>query len=155
MNRSPIQTSAISPRPARVLIVDDHPMMLEGLSALLSSQSDMVKCGEATNINDALAQVHKASPDVAVVDISLNGESGLELIRQIKSANPSLPILVLSMYDDGLYAERALEAGAMGYLNKQAVGKYIVVAIRRVLGGSTYLSEKIEGQLASRAIQES
>ena len=146
----PSRSAQESRQRARVLIVDDHPMMREGLSALLSTQSDLVTCGEAANISDALKQVKETAPDVAVVDIALNGENGLDLVRQLKSINHSLRILVLSMYDDGLYAERALEAGAMGYLNKHVIGHKIVLAIRQILAGKRYLSEEIEAQMALR-----
>lgn len=138
--------------PTRVLIVDDHPMMREGLAALLSSQPDLISCG-AANIREALQLVTETNSDVVVVDIALNGESGLELVRQLQSIKRSLPILVLSLYDDELYAERALEAGAMGYLNKQVVGRHIVAAIRRLLAGKTYLTDATEARLASQLVQ--
>ena len=140
---------------ARVLIIDDHPMMREGLSALLSAQPDLIICGQAANISDALILVNDTAPDVVVVDIALNGENGLDLVRQLNSINHSLRILVLSMYDDGLYAERALEAGAMGYLNKQVIGHKIVLAIRQILAGKRYLSEEIEAQLSLRQANSS
>jgi DNA-binding NarL/FixJ family response regulator len=149
----PIASIPQSGQPARILIVDDHPMMREGLSALLSNQPDLVACGEAANISEALQLANNTAPDVVVVDIALNGENGLELVRQLKSHNPLLRILVLSMYDDELYAERALEAGAMGYLNKQSVGHNIIVAIRRVLAGERYLRAETEAYLSDRHIR--
>jgi DNA-binding NarL/FixJ family response regulator len=155
MTDPPSRPPAVSPVPSRVLIVDDHPMMREGLSAILSSQPDLIACGEAANISDALEQVYATSPDVVIVDISLNGENGLELVRQIKSFNLSIRVLVLSLYDEGLYAECAVEAGAMGYLNKQVVSRQIVKAIRRILAGERYLSEEIEARIASRQARSS
>ena len=135
--------------PARILVVDDHPIIREGLSALLVAQPDMVVCGEASNISGALKIVTDVGPDVAVVDIALNGENGLDLVRRMKVITPQLRVLVVSMYDDELYAERALDAGAMGYLNKQVASRNIVEAIRRLLGGKQYLSEETAARIAA------
>ncbi len=134
--------------PARILVVDDHPIIREGLSALLVAQPDMVVCGEASNISGALKIVTDVGPDVAVVDIALNGENGLDLVRRMKVITPQLRVLVVSMYDDELYAERALDAGAMGYLNKQVASRNIVEAIRRLLAGKQYLSEETAARIA-------
>lgn len=135
--------------PARILVVDDHPIIREGLSALLVAQPDMVVCGEASNISGALKIVTDLGPDVAVVDIALNGENGLDLVRRMKVITPQLRVLVVSMYDDELYAERALDAGAMGYLNKQVASRNIVEAIRRLLAGKQYLSEETAARIAA------
>lgn len=147
-----IQSSlaATSKRPARVLIVDDHPIVREGLSAILSSQPDLTVCGEASNMADAVKLAGDTAPDVAIVDIALNGENGLDLVRQFTSLHRALRILVVSMYDDSLYAERALEAGAMGYLNKQVASRNIIAAIRQLLAGQRYLSEDMEARLSTR-----
>jgi DNA-binding NarL/FixJ family response regulator len=143
--------SAAGQRPAvRILIVDDHPIVREGLTAILSAQPDLLVCGEASNTADALKQVRATAPDIAVVDIALNGESGLDLVRQFKALNRSLRILVVSMYDDNLYAERALEAGALGYLNKQVASRHIIAAIRRLLAGQQYLSDEMQTRLSMR-----
>jgi DNA-binding NarL/FixJ family response regulator len=136
--------------PARILVVDDHPIIREGLSALLAAQPDLMICGEASNISGALKIVADMGPDVAVVDIALNGENGLDLVRRMKVITPQLRVLVVSMYDDELYAERALDAGAMGYLNKQVASRNIVEAIRRLLSGKQYLSEETAARLAAR-----
>ena len=137
-------------RKFRVLIVDDHPIVREGLTALLSAQPDFTVCGEAENIAEAMQGFDQSEPDIAVVDISLQDENGLELIRRMKGRNSSVPILVMSMFDEGLYAERALEAGAMGYLNKHTASRNIVAALRRILAGKKYLSPEMEERLLTR-----
>ncbi|MEI8016672.1 MAG: response regulator transcription factor [Schlesneria sp.] len=143
------QFTAQNPCPARILVVDDHPIIREGLSALLVAKPDMVVCGEASSISGALKIVTELGPDVAVVDIALNGENGLDLVRRMKVITPQLRVLVVSMYDDELYAERALEAGAMGYLNKQVASRNIVEAIRRLLAGKQYLSDETAARIAA------
>ena len=106
--------------PARILIVDDHPMVREGLTARISSQSDMQVCGEAPDVAEALELTAELEPDLVIVDISLKSGHGLDLIKKIKSRHPNVKMLVHSMYDETVYAERSLQAGALGYLNKQA-----------------------------------
>ena len=144
----PIASTPASP--ARILVVDDHPIIREGLGTLLTSQPDLMICGEAANISGALKIVTETGPDVAVVDIALHGENGLDLVRRMKAIRPQLRVLVVSMYDDELYAERALDAGAMGYLNKQVASRNIVVAIRQLLAGQRYLSEETAALLEAR-----
>lgn len=136
-----------SQMPARVLIVDDHPIVREGLTALLEVQSDLTVCGEAEDISSALKRFDETAPDVVVTDLSLAHESGLELIHRIKSRNQNIPILVVSMYQESLYGERVIQAGAMGYLNKHSASRNIVSAIRRILEGKHYLSEELSERL--------
>ena len=136
--------------PARILVVDDHPIIREGLSTLLAAQPDLLICGEAANISGALKIVTDTGPDVAIVDIALNGENGLDLVRRMKAIRPQLRILVVSMYDDELYAERAMDVGAMGYLNKQVASRNIVDAIRQLLAGQRYLSDETAARIAAR-----
>lgn len=147
------QTSApsVAARATSVLIVDDHPIVREGLAALLSNYPEFRVCGEAGDIATALTFVDASSPDVAIVDISLQDENGLDLIRRIKSRNQNVRILVASMYDESLYAERALAAGAMGYINKQVAGRNIVSAIRQILDGRIYLSDQMTSRLLTHA----
>lgn len=137
---------------ARVLIVDDHPAVREALASRIGRQPDLEVCGEATDINEALRLVTDTKPDVAVVDISLKAGSGIQLIKRIKDRNDSVRMLVWSMHSESLYAERALRAGALGYVNKDQATDKIVEAIRRVLAGKIYVSEAIAERLLHRTI---
>ena len=139
-------------RPARVLIVDDHPMMRAGLTAQIADEADLEVCGEAEDIAGALTAVQSSSPDLAIVDISLKEGHGIDLVKEIKSRFPSVKMLVLSAYQESLYAERALRAGAMGYLNKQETDVRIFEAIRTVLAGDRYLSAEMTKRLVGQAI---
>ena len=134
----------------RLLIVDDHPLFREGLGQLVSHDPDLVVCGEAADAAEALRVIPELKPDLALVDISLGGASGLDLIKAIKEAYDDLPVLVISMHDESLYAERALRAGAMGYVMKHETGKTVRNAIRKVLGGEMYLSEKMSSSIISK-----
>ena len=132
---------------AKVLVVDDHAIVREGLAELINDQPDMVTCGEAESPPQAMKVAAETKPDAAVVDITLAGGDGIELCRQLHEQYPSLAILVLSMHDESLYAERVLRAGALGYVMKQEPQETVMAAIRRVLKGETYLSEKIAAKL--------
>ena len=136
--------------PARIIIVDDHPIVREGLAALLAGIPDFVVIGQAENTVDAMSLFEHNPPDAWIVDISLKHENGLDLIRRVKDRDPQARILVVSMHDENLYGERALKAGAMGYLNKQAASRNIVSAIRQILSGRHYLSEELSDRLLSR-----
>ncbi|HUS93529.1 MAG TPA: response regulator transcription factor [Phycisphaerae bacterium] len=127
----------------RVLIVDDHPVVREGLSRRINRQDDMEVCGEAETRSDALAAIAACRPDLAIVDLGLKDSSGLELIKDIKVRYPDLPVLVLSMQDESVYAERVLRAGARGYVMKHEATEKVLLAARRVLEGKVYLSEKL------------
>ena len=140
------------PKIKKVLIVDDHPLIREGLASRVSSQPDLEVCGEAASANEALERVKATNPDLAIIDIQLVESSGIELIREIKDRFPSVKMLVISAYDDSLYAERALRAGALGYLNKRLCQKNILEAVRAVLDGRRYVSEEMTQRLVSLAV---
>src|SRR5258708_6607575 len=124
----------------KILIVDDHPILREGLAELINQQPDLMVSNEAESGQTALAAIAANMPDIAVVDISLDGRSGLELIKDLKVLHPKLPALVLSMHDESLYAERAIRAGARGYVMKREGTKQLLSAIREVLKGQYYVS---------------
>ena len=134
----------------RLLIVDDHPMMRAGLVQLIKRQPDLVVRGEAENAAEALDAVDACRPDLVLADITLPGKSGLELIKDIKAIRPELPILVISMHDESLYAERVLRAGARGYITKHEGGERLMQAVRHVLSGQIYVSEKMSARILER-----
>jgi DNA-binding NarL/FixJ family response regulator len=131
----------------RLLIVDDHPMMRTGLAQLIDNEPDLKVCAEADNAHEALDAVAQHKFDLALVDISLPDRNGLELIKDLLTLKVDLPILVVSMHDELLYAERVLRAGARGYIMKQEGGKKFMQAIRQVLGGQIYVSEKMSSRI--------
>ena len=139
-----------SDSPSRVLIVDDHPAVREALALRISRHTDLVVCGEAAELAEALQLVSSTKPDVAVIDIGLKKGNGLDLIKRIKSRDDPVRMLVWSMYQESLYAERVLQAGALGYINKEQATEKIVDAIRRVLEGKIYLSEAMTEKLLVR-----
>jgi DNA-binding NarL/FixJ family response regulator len=147
MNTSASGTVA---RKSRVFIVDDHPLVREGLTNLINGQADLVVCGEANGSSQAIKRIVKARPDVALIDISLENESGLELVKHLRSQCPQVALIVLSMHDEVLYAERALRAGARGYVMKHETSKSVLASIRRVLGGGIYVSDRIVNRMARR-----
>ncbi|MHC4178706.1 MAG: response regulator transcription factor [Planctomycetota bacterium] len=136
----------------RVLIVDDHPIVRHGLGELIARQPDLEVSGEAADVSEALRQVETNRPDVAVIDISLDGENGIELIEQIKALYPEVKVLVSSMHDEKTFAGRALRAGALGYINKRESIRKVVDAVRQVLRGEIYLSPQMASQLLQRAV---
>ena len=131
----------------RVLIVDDHPIVRQGLRRMIEPEGDLVVCGEVQTDKEARAAIRALVPDVVIVDISLGQGDGLELVRDVHAQYPDLPMLVLSMHDELIYGERLLAAGASGYIMKQAASEQLLVALRMVLSGGTYLSEKLAGNL--------
>ena len=131
----------------RVLLVDDHPILRRGLAQLINQEADMTVCGEAEDAPKAFEAVSTLQPDVAVVDISLKGGNGIELIKNVKARFPDLPMLVLSMHDESLYAERALRAGGLGYIMKEEAIEQVLVAIRQVLLGEIFLSDKMKAKM--------
>jgi len=143
-------TSGTIARKHGVFIVDDHPLVREGLTNLINRQSDLVVCGEAKDSAEAIDGMTKERPDIAIIDISLTNESGLELIKQLVKQFPQVALIVLSMHDEALYAERALRAGARGYVMKHETSKNVLTSIRRVIGGDTYVSERIVNRMALR-----
>jgi len=145
--KEPVKKSDDPPSKTRILIVDDHPMMRQGLALLIDHEPDLVTCGEADTAGQALNLIASHKPDLVLADISLPDKSGLELIKDIKALHPGLPVLVVSMHDETLYAERVLRAGGGGYIMKQEGGKKLMEAIRQVLAGRTYVSEKISTRI--------
>jgi len=137
----------------KVLLVDDHPLVREGLVNLISQQADLQICGEAGNEPQALEIIRTVQPHVAIVDISLESGSGIELIKSIKAMFPAVAVLVLSMHDESLYAERALRAGARGYVMKREAAKKVIQAIRCVLAGQLYVSDKIAALMAEKFVE--
>jgi DNA-binding NarL/FixJ family response regulator len=141
-----------STKRARILIVDDHPAVREALAIRIGRQRDLEVCGEAADLSEALRLVTDTQPDVAVVDISFKTGNGIDLIKRIKIRNDRVRVLVWSMHSESLYAERALRAGALGYINKDQATDKIVEAIRRVLEGKVYLSDEVAEKLLHRAV---
>jgi DNA-binding NarL/FixJ family response regulator len=127
----------------KILIVDDHPMMRQGLVQLIENEPDLLVCGEAENAAEALEAVTRFKPDLVLADITLPQKNGLELIKDIIAMEPDLKILVISMHDEAFYAHRVLRAGGRGYIMKQAGGKKIMEAIRQVLAGRIHVSERM------------
>jgi DNA-binding NarL/FixJ family response regulator len=127
----------------RVLLVDDHPIVRHGLGLLIEQEDDLTICGETESAVETLDCIDKVSPDIVLVDISLRGSNGLELTKALKETRPELPVLVLSMHDESLYAERALRSGARGYVMKQESADTVLDAIRTVLDGGIYLSDSL------------
>jgi DNA-binding NarL/FixJ family response regulator len=131
----------------RLLILDDHPMMREGLSQLINHNPGLVVCGEAGSGREALDLIRKLKPDLVLADISLPDTNGLEMVKNIRVMFPGTAVLVISMHDESMYAERVLRAGGRGYIMKQEGGRKILEAIQRVLGGQVYVSEKMSATL--------
>jgi len=139
-------------RPTKVMIVDDHPIVREGYKRLLEAQSGLEVCGEAEDMPQALRVIHEALPDLVIVDMSLKGGSGLELIKEVKALYPQIRMLVASMHDETLFAERALRAGAMGYVNKQEATKQLTKAIQQVMSDKIFLSEAMTDRMLCRSV---
>ena len=134
----------------RVLIVDDHPIVRQGLRRVMENEDDLDVCGEAETARDARAAIKEQTPDVIIADISLKQGDGIELVRDVRAHHPQLPILVLSMHDEAIYAERMLSAGANGYIMKQAASEQFLVALRRVLDGGIYVSEAVGNNMIQK-----
>lgn len=131
----------------RILIVDDHPMMRQGLAQLINSEPDLTVCCEADTARQAFETIRQGQPDLVLVDISLPDKNGLELIKDVHAMYPTMPLLVVSMHDESLYAERVLRAGGRGYVMKQEGGKILMQAIRQVLAGQIYVSDKMSSRI--------
>jgi DNA-binding NarL/FixJ family response regulator len=143
----------------RIVLVEDHPLFRGMVAQMINREDDMVVSGEADNLHDALEMIRSTKPDAAVVDITLKGKSGLDLIKDIKAQGLDVPILVLSMHDESLYAERVIRAGARGYITKYEAAEKVMSAIRKVIAGEIYLSENMTSgfllQMAgARAVQD-
>lgn len=147
-----VTTPATSTTRARVLLVDDHPIVRQGLAQLIGAAPDLAVCGEASTGREAIDLLRLCKPDIAVIDISLPDRSGVELIKDMISVRDGLPCLALSMYDEAMYALRVLRAGGRGYIMKQEIPKKVLVAIRHILAGHTYLSEKMSTRLVDQLV---
>ena len=145
--------ASAAPEKSRVFIVDDHTMFREGLRQLIERESTITVCGDAPDAAEAMTGIRATKPDVVLVDISLAGASGIDLIKDIREEFDDLPVLVVSMHDESLYAERALRAGAMGYVMKHEPAKTVKAAIQKVLGGDMYLSEKMSTLVLNRLLR--
>jgi len=137
----------------QIFLVDDHPLVREWLTNLINQQPDLAVCGEAEDAAHALQAIAKLRPDVAIVDLSLKSASGLELIKDLKLRQPQVIVLVLSMHDESLYAERALRAGARGYIMKRETAKKVIGAIRQVIAGELCVSEKFAAVMARKFLE--
>jgi DNA-binding NarL/FixJ family response regulator len=137
-------------RVRRVLIVDDHPIVRQGLRRVMENEDDLSVCGEAETVRDARSAIRELNPDVMIADISLKQGDGIELVRDVRAHHAHLPILVLSMHDETIYAERMLAAGANGYIMKQAASEQFLIALRRVLDGGIYVSEAVGNNMIQK-----
>jgi len=140
------------PRKHRILLVDDHAIVREGFMEIINSMPDLQVCGQAGTVGKTIDAVSRLKPDAVVVDLSLQGGSGLELIKDLKALHPRLPMLVLSMHDEALYAERALRAGALGYVMKREEAGTVMRAMRSVLRGEVYVSESMRGRMLHKLV---
>ncbi len=138
----------------RIVLVDDHPIVRDGLIQMMSRHPDLSVCGEASSAEEALKVIKDLKPDLAIVDIFLEGTNGIELTKMLRARDAELPILILSMHDEALYAERAIRAGAMGYVMKQEASRTIVEAIRTVMSGRRYVSSQISNMLGEPALND-
>jgi DNA-binding NarL/FixJ family response regulator len=136
-----------------VFVVDDHPIVRQGLTLLINRETDLTVCGDAEEMHAALQAIPLVRPDILIVDISLNGPDGLELLKNIRLTSPHLPVLILSMHDESIYAERALRAGANGYIMKQEATDKVLVAVRRILSGEIYVSERIANSMLQHYVR--
>ncbi len=135
-----------------VFIVDDHPLLRQGLALLINREQDLMVCGEAEEAQTAMKEIAAKKPDILIVDISLNGPDGLDLLKNLRTLYPNLPVLILSMHDESIYAERTLRARANGYIMKQEATEKVLVAVRRILGGDIYLSDRMANKLLHQYI---
>lgn len=149
-SRSGQKPAGAQQRARRVLIVDDHPIVRQGLRRLIEAEPDLEVCGEAEAVRDAKLLVRELHPDIVIVDISLKQGDGLELLKDVRAHYPSLPVLVLSMHDEAVYAERMLSAGASGYIMKHAASDQFLIALRRVLDGGIYVSEAVGNSMIEK-----
>lgn len=146
------ERASVVGKTARVLIVDDHPALCEGLGHRISAQPDLSVCGQAADVDEALAKIRQVQPDVVIVDIALKTGDGLELIKAIKTHHKRIRAMVHSMYEESLYADRCLHAGAMGYVNKEADPDEVIKALREILAGRVYLSPAMTRTILGRTV---
>jgi DNA-binding NarL/FixJ family response regulator len=147
-----VRQDEVATRKMRVILVDDHPIVRQGLTQLLQHDPDLAVVGEAESPVEALKVIDDLKPDIALVDITLKDASGIELVKDIRVRHPQLPVLVLSMHDESFYAERVLRAGARGYVTKEEAPEKVLNAIKRVLAGEIYVSEKMASRMLSKLV---
>ena len=145
-------TEPLDSAKARVVIVEDHPMFRERLALLINGEDDMMVCGEADNARDGLLLIQQTKPQIAIVDISLRGSGGLDLIKDMRAQEINVPVLVLSMHEESLYAERVIRAGAKGYITKHEASAKVMIAIRQVLRGEIYLEAQMMSKLVHKMV---
>ena len=141
-----------APPKRRVFLVDDHAIVRRGLAELVNNEADLTVCGEGEDAYGALRAIRECAPDLCVIDVSLKDSDGIELLKELKAQLPDLPVLILSMHDESLYGERALRAGARGYIMKQEAPANILTAIRKLLSGEVYVSEHMQAMLLDRLV---
>jgi DNA-binding NarL/FixJ family response regulator len=141
------------PARARVFVVDDHPIVRQGLAQLINQECDLIVCGEASDSYGALESILKLNPDIIIADISLEGADGIDLLKTIRMRDVRIPVLILSMHDEALYAERALRAGAMGYIMKQEATDKFLLALRAVLRGDIYVSDRMAAKMLRQFVK--
>jgi DNA-binding NarL/FixJ family response regulator len=146
---------AVQPKKFRVLLVDDHPIVRQGLALLIDREPDLCVCGEAEGSHTAFHAITTLRPDIVVLDISLSGPDGLDVLKELRLTNSSLLVLILSMHDESIYAERAMRAGANGYIMKQEATEKVLVAIRRILQGDVYLSDRLTSAMLQHYVRGS
>jgi DNA-binding NarL/FixJ family response regulator len=137
----------------KVLVVDDHPIVRQGLTLLINQEADLEVCGVAEEMHSGLRAIQSDRPDIVILDISLTGPDGLETLKNIRINSPHLPVLILSMHDESIYAERALRAGANGYIMKQEATEKVLVALRRILSGEIYVSDRISNNMLQHYVR--
>lgn len=144
---------AMQTKKCRVLLVDDHPIVRQGLGLLIEREADLTVCGEADCAHSAFQAISTLQPDIVVLDISLNGPDGLDVLKEIRMKTANLPVLILSIHDESIYAERAMRAGANGYIMKQEATEKVLVAIRRILQGEVYLSDRLTNAMLQHYVR--
>jgi DNA-binding NarL/FixJ family response regulator len=149
-----MNASRVSPLTSkcRVFLIDDHPILRQGLALFIDREPDLMVCGEADGATSALQAIRDAIPDFIVLDISLDGPDGLDLLKVLRAEHPNLPVLILSMHDESAYAERALRAGANGYIMKQEATEKVLTAIRQILRGDVYLSDRLTKRMLQQFV---
>ena len=144
---------SVQTRKCRVLLIDDHPIVRQGLALLIDREGDLSVCGEADGAHSAFHAIETLRPDIVVLDISLSGPDGLDVLKEIRMKTASLPVLILSMHDESIYAECAMRAGANGYIMKQEATEKVLVAIRRILQGEVYLSDRLTNTMLQQYVR--
>lgn len=143
----------MTPKQSTVVVVDDHPIVRQGLAQMINREPDLMVVGEAEEARSALQIIATLRPDIVIIDISLNGPSGLDILKTIRQTDPAMRVLILSMHDEMVYAERALRAGANGYIMKHEATEMVLVALRRILGGEVYVSNRVANRMLRQMVR--